>query len=90
MLGSTDKNSGEDGSGIPDRAAYPVPEVAVLLGGVGVRYVWSLIATGELRSFKSGRLRMVARKDLDDYIDQLREEELRARAAAVGDTGRAA
>lgn len=82
MLGSTDKNSGTLGS-IPNRDAYPVPEVAVLLGGVGERFVWKLIATGELRSFKSGRLRLVARRDLDAFIDRLREDELQARAAAA-------
>ena len=82
MLGSADNNSGERGI-IPHRDAYPVPEVAVLLGNVSERYVWQLIGTGALMSFKSGRLRLVARKDLDAYIDALREDELRARAAAV-------
>lgn len=82
MLGSADKNSDTLGS-IPQRDAYPVPEVAVLLGGVGERYVWKLIGTGELRSFKSGRLRLVARADLMAYIDELRQDELRAREAAV-------
>lgn len=85
MLGSADRNSGKLGS-VPERAAHPVPEVAALLGGVGERYVWKLIATGELPSFKSGRLRLVARQDLDAYIDKLREEEQRLRAAvASGD-----
>jgi excisionase family DNA binding protein len=82
MLGSTDKNSAAHAS-IPQRDAYQVPEVAVLLGGVGERYVWKLIGTGELASFKTGRLRMVARKDLDAFIDKLREDELQAREAAA-------
>ena len=82
MLGSADKNSGTLGS-VPERAAHPVPEVAELLGGVGERYVWKLIASGELTSFKSGRLRMVARKDIEAYIDRLREDELKLRAAVA-------
>lgn len=59
----------------------------MLLGGVGERYVWSLIATGELESFKSGRLRLVARKDLDSYIDKLRDEARRVREAVAGERG---
>lgn len=55
----------------------------MLLGGVSERYVWQLIAEGELISFTMGRRRMVARKDLDDYIDRMREQTARVRAAVV-------
>lgn len=72
-----------DGS-IPERVAYEVPEVARLLGGVTVRYVWTLISTGELQSFKLGRRRMVAKTDIDAFIAKLREDDQRARAAAAG------
>jgi excisionase family DNA binding protein len=71
------------GESVPDRAAYEVPEVAVLLGGVTTRYVWTLISTGELPSLKLGRRRMVAREDIDQFIRKLREDDQRARAAAT-------
>jgi len=82
MLGSADKNSDELGS-VPQRDAYQPPEVAALLGGVGERFIWKLIGTGELPSFKLGRLRMVARADLDAFIAKLREDEQKARAHAA-------
>jgi excisionase family DNA binding protein len=69
---------------VPRRDAYQPAEVAELLGGVSERYVWKLISTGELRSFKSGaRIRLVAKEDLKAYIDALREDELKAREAAA-------
>lgn len=68
---------------IPQRDAYPVPEVAELLGGVSPRYVWTLIDTGELPSFKTGGRRLVAREDLDAYIARLRKDDQTARAAAT-------
>ncbi len=68
---------------VTQRAAYQVPEVAVLLGGVTERYVWRLISTGELKSFKVGRLRMVSREQIDQFIAGLEEDERKARAAAV-------
>lgn len=70
---------------IPRREAYPVPEVAVLLGGVSVRYVWKIVDTGELPSFKTGERRLVAHDDLRAYIAALREDELKAREAAVAE-----
>ena len=71
-----------DGSGIPRREAYEVPEVAVLLG-VSERYVWTLVSIGDLRSFKTGRLRKIASKDLDAFIDRLREDEQQVRRATA-------
>jgi excisionase family DNA binding protein len=82
MLGSADKDSSKLGS-IPQRYAYSVPEVATLLGGVCERYVWKLISRGALRSFKSGRLRLIAQRDLDDYINALRDDEQRVRDATA-------
>lgn len=66
---------------IPHRDVHDVPEVAVLLGGISERYVWRLIADGELISFTVGRRRMVARTDLDAYIARMRQEAAQARAA---------
>ena len=71
-----------DGSPVPARLVHDVPEIAVLLGGVTERYVWKLIATGELPSFLLGKRRVAAREDLDAFIRKLREDELKARAAA--------
>lgn len=81
MLGSAEKSSSKDRT-IPYRDAHEVSEVAVLLGGIGVRYVWTLIARGDLPSFKLGRRRMVAREDIDALIAKLKDDEQQARAAA--------
>jgi excisionase family DNA binding protein len=81
MHGSALTNTPKLGS-VPERDAYQAHEVAVRLGGVGLRYVRTLIATGELVSFKSGRLRLVARADLEAYIARQREVALRARESA--------
>lgn len=67
---------------IPERLSHPVPEAAVLLG-IGVRSAWTLVDRGDLVSFKSGGRRLVAREDIDAYIKGRREEDQRARAAAV-------
>jgi excisionase family DNA binding protein len=83
MQRSTGTNAPPDRSEIPQRDAYPVPEVAALLGGVTPRYVWKLIDSGELPSFKVGARRLVARTDLDAYIARLRADEQRAREAAA-------
>lgn len=71
---------------IPGRLAYSVPEVAVLLGGVTERYVWKLLdnGNGPLRSFVLGKRRVVYHEDLDAFIRELREDELKARTAAAG------
>jgi excisionase family DNA binding protein len=75
-------DSPENGS-IPARRVYGVPEVAALLGGVTVRYVWTLIASGALESVKIGKRRMVPHEAIDALIAQLREDEARARAAVA-------
>jgi excisionase family DNA binding protein len=68
---------------IPAREAYPVPEVAVLMGGVTPRFVWTLISTGELPSIKIGNRRLVAHDDIKAYIRALREDGMRARTEAL-------
>lgn len=78
MHDSTARDSVKLGS--VERDAYDVPEVAERLG-VGEHYVWvKLIRTGELPSFKLGRLRKVAAEDLAALISRLREEDLRLRS----------
>lgn len=84
MHESAPNNTPTRESVVPRRDAYQPAEVAKLLGNVSERYVWKLISTGELRSFKSGvRIRLVAHEDLMAYIDALREDELKAREAAA-------
>lgn len=78
----TEHSDGPADGGIPRRAAYPVPEVAVLLGGVTERYVWTLLSRNELTSVKIGGRRLVPAEDLEAFIARLREEERQARAAA--------
>ncbi|MBN1250242.1 MAG: helix-turn-helix domain-containing protein [Anaerolineae bacterium] len=82
MRESAVKVSPTNGSDIPHREAYEVPEVAALIG-VSERYAWKLVGSGDLKSFKTGRLRKVARKDLDAWIDRLREDEERVRQEAT-------
>jgi excisionase family DNA binding protein len=44
-----------------------VPQVAEILG-LGVAKTWELVATGELRSLKSGRARRVPASAVEEYI----------------------
>lgn len=44
-----------------------VPQVAEILG-LGEAKTWELVATGELRSLKSGRARRVPASAVDEYI----------------------
>lgn len=74
------------GESVPHREAYPIPEVAVLLGGASERWVWALVERGELPSFKAGGRRLVRRADLLAYIDRLSADEQRARAAVTSST----
>lgn len=68
---------------VPGRLAYTVPEVAVLLGGVTERFVWKLLASGELPGFMLGGRRVVFHEDLDAMLRKLRDDELKARAMAA-------
>jgi excisionase family DNA binding protein len=62
----------------PGRATVRVYEAAWLLN-VSPNTVWLLIRDGELRSFKLGRSRLIARSEVDTYIE-------RSMAAGVGPT----
>ena len=49
---------------------WSIPDAATeRLGGVSERYVWQLIADGDLRSVKLGRRTFVRDDDLAAYID---------------------
>ncbi len=53
------------------RMLIDVNEACSLLG-VKRTFLFSLLASGRLRSVKLGRLRRIARADLEEYVEQLR------------------
>lgn len=65
-----------DGSpDVPERLVYSVDEAADLLG-IGRTYMFRLVATGEIDSFKIGSRRKIPRDALDRYITtRLRAEQ---------------
>jgi excisionase family DNA binding protein len=64
------------------RLVYSVDEAADLLG-IGRTFMFHLVATGEIDSFKIGKRRKIPRDALDRYIERLRQEQ----AAAAGRPG---
>ena len=64
----------------PVRLVYSVEEAADLLG-IGRTFMFQLVATGEIDSFKIGNRRKIPRDAIDGYIDRLRSEQ----AAAAGE-----
>lgn len=70
---------------VPRREAYSVDEVAFLLGGVTPRFVWTLVDTGDIPSFKLGSRRLVRHDALHAYIDGLTAEAARVRATTRKD-----
>jgi excisionase family DNA binding protein len=63
--------------GPPDahsRLAYSVEEAATQLG-IGRTFMFQLIATGEIESFKIGKLRKISHGALIDYLNRLRAEQ---------------
>ena len=57
------------------RLLYSVDEAAELLG-IGRTFMFHLVATGEIDSFKIGKRRKIPRDALDSYIQRLRSEQL--------------
>ena len=51
------------------RLAYPLNEVAALLGGVSQRTLYNHIGAGALKTIKVGGRRLVTREDLAAFID---------------------
>jgi excisionase family DNA binding protein len=82
--GSAVSTGGEWPAEIPVRLAYSVEEAAALLG-IGRTFMFQLVATGEIESFKIGNLRKISHEALVAYIDRLRSEQ----AAAVSRWGKA-
>jgi excisionase family DNA binding protein len=58
----------------PGRLLYSVEEAADLLG-IGRTFMFHLVATGEINSFKIGKRRKIPRDALDGYIERLRSEQ---------------
>lgn len=82
-MNGTERGTAPTHGSIPQRRAYNVPEVAVLLGGVTERYVWTLLSTGELESVKIGARRLIPAEAIDAFIARLRADEKRVRAEAA-------
>jgi excisionase family DNA binding protein len=59
------------GEDVEDRLLYRVTEVAVFLN-VSRPKVYELLASGDLRSVKIDRTRLVRGSDLRDYVESLR------------------
>ena len=70
--------------GDPGRLVYSVQEAADLLG-ISRSFMFQLVATGEIDSFKIGKRRKIPREALDGYIQRLRSEQ----AAITGEPGQA-
>jgi excisionase family DNA binding protein len=69
-----------DRESAPRRLLYSVEEAAELLG-IGRTFMFHLLATGEIDSFKIGKRRKVPRDALDGYIERLRSEQAAAMAS---------
>lgn len=59
----------------PDKLAYSVAETAEVLG-IGRTMVFELIRTKRLPSMKIGHRRLVARADVEAFVERLRSEEV--------------
>jgi excisionase family DNA binding protein len=53
----------------PEPLAYSVPDAARAIG-VSKNMVWTLLRTGELRSFKLGARTLIAAQDLRVLVEQ--------------------
>lgn len=75
--------SAHDPAKVPGRLAYSVEEAAELLG-IGRTFMFQLIATGEIDSFKIGKRRKIARDAIDAYIERLRAQQAPASTQQSG------
>lgn len=58
---------------VSERLLYTIDDVGHLLGGIARSYVYELLARRVIRSVKVGRRRLIARQDLEEYVERLRE-----------------
>jgi excisionase family DNA binding protein len=63
----------EGSHGTPERLVYSVEEAADLLG-IGRTFMFHLVATGQIDSFKIGNRRKIHRDAIAHYLDGLRSE----------------
>lgn len=56
-----------------ERLLYTIDGARELLGGLARSYLYELLTKGMIRSVKVGRRRMIARRDLEEYVERLRE-----------------
>lgn len=61
------------GSDQHPRLVLTVEEAREALGGVSQATIFRLMQSGDLRSFKVGRLRRIAWADLEDYVQRQRQ-----------------
>jgi excisionase family DNA binding protein len=55
------------------RLLYTIDSARELLGGLARSYLYELLAQGVIRSVKVGRRRLIARQDLEEFVERLRE-----------------
>jgi hypothetical protein len=72
MRDSASIGSGMDTSG-PEWLAKPVKEVAAMFG-VSERHLWGFVMSGEIESFKIGRVRLIPRSGAIAFRDRLVRE----------------
>jgi excisionase family DNA binding protein len=61
-------------SRVPDRLVYSVEEAAKILG-ISRTFMFQLITTGQIDSFKIGSRRKIHRDAINRYLDRLRTEQ---------------
>lgn len=64
----------DGGAGAPERLVYSVEEAADILG-IGRTFMFQLVTTGQIDSFKIGSRRKIHRDAIDRYLDHLRVEQ---------------
>lgn len=60
--------------GAPERLVYSVEEAADILG-IGRTFMFQLVTTGQIDSFKIGSRRKIHRDAIDRYLHRLRTEQ---------------
>jgi len=63
-----------------ERLAIPLTE-GVRMMGIGLSYAYELMKSGQLKTFKIGRRRLVTRQSLQDFIDAQQAQAGRKKAA---------
>ena len=64
----------DGGPGTPERLVYSVEEAADILG-IGRTFMFQLVTTGQVDSFKIGSRRKIHRDAIDRYLDRLRTDQ---------------